>query len=79
MTSENIFSESMTSNLLFGNCPSNTSRFLGYKIRPLIHHFNAAFGEALSPDSEQSIDEHMTKFKGKHTCKQYLQLKPMRA
>lgn len=43
---------------------------LGYKIRPLIDHFNAAFVGALSPDSEQSIDEHMTKFKGKHSCKQ---------
>ena len=31
---------------------------LGCKIRPLIDLFNAAFGEALSPDSEQSIDEH---------------------
>ena len=48
---------------------------LGYKIRPLIDYFNAAFGEALYPDSEQSIDEHMTKFKEKCSCKQYLQLK----
>ena len=51
---------------------------LGYKIRPLINHFNAAFGEALSLDNEQSIDEHMTKFKGKHGCKQYLLLKPIK-
>ena len=48
---------------------------LGYKICPLMDHFNAASIEALSPDSEQSIDEQMTKFKEKHSCKQYLQLK----
>ena len=51
---------------------------LGYKIRPLINHFNAAFGEALSPDNKQSIDKHMTKFKRKHGCKQYLLLKPLK-
>ena len=46
---------------------------LGYKIFPLIDHFNAAaFGKALSPDNEQSVKEHKTRFKGKHSFKQYL-------
>ena len=47
-------------------------------MHPFIEHLNGAFAEAVSPDSEQSIDEHMTKFKGKHSCKQYLQLKPIK-
>ena len=51
---------------------------LGYKIHPLVDHFDATFGEALSPDSEQLIDEHTTKVKGKHSCKQYLQLKSIK-
>ena len=51
---------------------------LGYKICPLIDQFNAVFGEAQSPDSERSIDEHMAKFKGRHNCKQYLQLKQIK-
>ena len=33
---------------------------LGYKVHPLIYHFNAAFVEALSLDSEKSIDGHLT-------------------
>ena len=48
---------------------------LGYKIHAVIDRFNAAFGEALSPDSGQLIDKHTTKVKGKHSCKQYLQLR----
>ena len=46
-----------------------------YKIRPLIDHFNAAFLDAFSDEAEQSIDDHITKFKGRSSMRQYLQLK----
>ena len=36
-----------------------------FKMRPVIDHLNSKFSEELSIDSEQSIDEHMVKFKGR--------------
>lgn len=47
-------------------------------MRPIINHLNAAFQAALSNASEQAVDEHMTKFKGKHSAKQYLKNKPIK-
>jgi DNA excision repair protein ERCC-6 len=32
----------------------------------------------MSDTNRQSIDEHMTKFKGRHSCKQYLKNKPIK-
>ena len=32
----------------------------------------------MSPTSEQTIDEHMIKFKGQHSMKQYMPLKPIK-
>ena len=49
-----------------------------WKIRSIINHFNQAFSQAIGPTSEQAIDEHMIKFKGQHSMKQYMPLKPIK-
>ena len=41
----------------------------------MIYHFNQVFSHAVGPISEQAIDEHMIKFKGRHSMKQYMPLK----
>ena len=41
-------------------------------------HFNNAFMDAFSDDVDQSIDEHMTKFKGCSSMRQYLQSEPVK-
>ena len=50
----------------------------GNKVRPLINHFNKAFQSAMSNSSIQSIDEHMIKFKGRSSMKQYIKSKPIK-
>ena len=47
-------------------------------MRPVIDHLNSRFSEVLSNDSEQSIDEHMGKFKGRSGMKQYIKAKLMK-
>ena len=32
----------------------------------------------MGPTNEQAIDEHMIKFKGQHSMKQYMPLKPIK-
>ena len=49
-----------------------------FKMRPVIDHLNSKFSEVLSNDSEQSIDEHMVKFKGRSGMKQYIKSKPIK-
>ena len=41
-----------------------------YKIRVVIRHLNKAFKVTMSNAEKQSVDEHMTKFKGKMSSKQ---------
>ena len=47
-------------------------------MRPVIDHLNSKFSEVLSNDSEQSIDEHMVKFKGRSGMKQHIKSKPIK-
>ena len=47
-------------------------------MRPVIDHLNSIFSKVLSNYSEQSIDEHMVKFKDRSRMKQYMKLKPMK-
>ena len=49
-----------------------------FKMRPVIDHLNLKFSEVLSNDSEQSIDEHMVKFKDRSGMKQYIKSKPIK-
>ena len=50
----------------------------GFKICPVINHFNKSFSNTLSNDKLQSIDEHMVKFKGRSSMKQYVKKKPIK-
>ena len=47
------------------------------KMRPVTEHPNSNFSEVLSNNSEQSIDEHMMKFKGSSGMKQNIKSKPI--
>ena len=46
-----------------------------YKIRPMINHSNELFREGYSIESDQSIDDQMTKFEGRSSIKQYIKFK----
>ena len=47
-------------------------------MRNVINHLNEAFQNAMSDAKRQSIDEHMTKFKCRMSCKQYMKNKPIK-
>ena len=47
-------------------------------MRPVIDQLSSKFFEVISNDSEQKIDEHMVKFKGRSVMKQYIKLKPIK-
>ena len=70
--------EDILRNLHFANNDTSNKTDCGYKIRPIINHLNEVFRSALSDSKKQSIDEHMTKFKGKHLARQYLKNKPIK-
>ena len=48
------------------------------KIRPLIEHCNKVYERSSKHVPHQSIDEHMVKFKGHHSTKQYIKNKPIK-
>ena len=50
----------------------------GFKVTPVIDHLNKKFDEVLSSDKEQSINEHMVKFKGRSGMKQYIKSKSIK-
>ena len=50
----------------------------GYKFRSLINHFNHRFSNSGSNDDSQSIENHMVKFKGRLSIKQYVKNKPIK-
>ena len=47
-------------------------------MRPVIDHLNLKSFKVLSNDSEQSIDEHMVKFKRRSGMKQYIKSQPIK-
>ena len=49
-----------------------------YKMRIVINHLNKAFQDAISDAERQSVDEYMTKFKGRMSCKQYMKNNPIK-
>ena len=49
-----------------------------WKLRPLFDHLQTHFQKAFQPQSNQSIDEHMCKFKGKSLMRQYMKNKPIK-
>jgi len=48
------------------------------KVRFVINHLNCAFQASLENSDSQSVDEHMIKFKGKSSMKQYIKSKPIK-
>lgn len=49
-----------------------------YKLRPFIDALNGNFLKLWSPSRNQSIDESMVLFKGRHSIKQYNPMKPIK-
>ena len=49
-----------------------------WKLRPLFEHLGHHFKQACQPESHQSVDEHMCKFKGKSMMRQYMKNKPIK-
>ena len=50
----------------------------GYKIRPIINQLNKSFQESYSNEPKKTIQEHMTKFKGRSSMRQYLKMKAIK-
>ena len=65
-------------NLHFADNSEDDKSDKGYKVRSLINHFNDSFERSVSNDQRQSIDEHMVKFKGRSSMKQYIKMKPIK-
>ena len=65
-------------NLDFADNRKDDKTDKAFKMKPVIDHPNSKFSEVLSNDSEQSIDEHMVKFKGRSGMKQYIKSKPIK-
>ena len=51
---------------------------LSQAFKIMIDHLNSKDSDVLSNDSEQSIDEHMVKLKGRSRMKQYIKSKPIK-
>ena len=49
-----------------------------WKRRPVFHHLGKHFQDMLQPETHQSIDEHMCKFKAKSIMGQYMKNKPIK-
>ena len=64
----NHFCETLQ-NLQFTDNRNDDKTDEAFKIRPVIDHLNSKFSELLSNDTEQSIDEHKLKFKGRSGMK----------
>ena len=65
-------------NLHFADNRKDDKTDKALKMKPVTDHLNSKFSEVLSNDSEQSIDEHMGKFKGRSGMKQYIKAKLMK-
>ena len=65
-------------NLHFADNRKDDKTDKAFKVRPVIDHLNWKVSEVLSKNSEQSIDEHMVKFKGGSGMKQYIKSKPIK-
>ena len=79
---QNVFTrtrfQEILQNIHFADNSKNDSSDKGYKIHPIIEHFNKSFQNSYSDEPEQSIDEHMTKFKGRSSMRQYLKMKSIK-
>ena len=67
--------QSILQNLHFSNNNSDNKTDQSYKICPAIEHPNKVFAENLWNSPFQSVDEHMCKFLGRLSMKQYIKNK----
>ena len=67
--------QSILQNLHFSNNNSDNKTDKSYKICPVIKHPNKVFAENLWNSPFQSVDEHMCKFLGRSSMKQYIKNK----
>ena len=70
--------EGVLQNLHFSGNTKDDKSDKVYKVRSLINHFSQSFSECFSDDCTQSIDEHMVKFTGRSSMKQYVKSKPIK-
>ena len=65
-------------NVHFTDNQTAEKSYKAYKMRICINNLNRAFQDAMSDAERQPIDEHMTKFKGRMSCNQYMKNKPLK-
>ena len=65
-------------NLHFADNRKDNKTDKAFKMRPVIDHLNSKFSEVLSNGSEQCIDDHMVKSKGRSGLKKYVKSKPIK-
>ena len=70
--------QSILRNLHFANNGNDDKTDKSCKIRRVIEHLSKIFAESLSNSLFQSVDEHMCKFKGRSSAKQYIKNKPIK-
>ena len=70
----NRFSE-IIQNLHFAGNKENDKTDKALNMRPVIDHLNSKISKVLSNNSEQSMDKHMVKFKGRSGMKPYIKSK----
>ena len=70
--------QSILQNVHFSNNANDDKTDKSYKIHPVIEHLNEVFAESLLNSLFQRVDEHMCKFKGRLSMKQYIKNKPIK-
>ena len=70
--------EDILQNLHFSDNTKDEKSDKGYKIRSFINNFNQSFSNPVSNGDSQNIDEHMVKFKGRSSMKQFVKSKPIK-
>ena len=73
-----LLKKSVLQNLHFADNRKDNKTDKAFKMKPVIDHLNLKFSKAISNDSEQTIAEHMVKFKGRSGMKQYIKSKPIK-
>ena len=69
---------SILQNLHFSNNGNDDKTDKSYEICHVIEHPNKVFAESLPNSPSQSVDEHMCKFKGRLSIKQYINNNPIK-
>ena len=76
---QNIFKrvryQEVLENIHFAGNTKQDKTDKGYKIRPIMNHLNESFQTIFSNQLEQSIDKHMTNFKGRCSMRQHMKMK----